>query len=105
VNALESSIAEVWSETLGLQRVGRDDNFFDLGGHSILMIQLRNMLQERLQQNITMLDLFRHPTVSSLAAFLGGAATVQPTAAAPSRGSARRAGGERLKRRLERRHT
>jgi aryl carrier-like protein len=85
--------------------VGRDDNFFDLGGHSILMIQMRRKLQDKLGQTLTMVDLFRHPTVSALAAFLSRGAAPQPAFVSPERGRERRAGADRLKQRLGRRQS
>jgi len=103
LSALETLVAEVWSEALGVQRVGRDDNFFDLGGHSLLMIQVHNKLQERLQRNIAMIELFRHSAVSSLAAFLGSGDAAQTAFVSPGRNAERRAGAERLKQRLGRR--
>jgi amino acid adenylation domain-containing protein len=105
VDALETAVAEIWSEVLGVPRVGRDDNFFDLGGHSILMIQMRRKLQDKLGQTLTMVDLFRHPTVSALAAFLSRGAAPQPAFVSPERGRERRAGADRLKQRLGRRQS
>jgi amino acid adenylation domain-containing protein len=103
LDPLEAMVAEIWSETLGLLRVGRDDNFFDLGGHSVLMIQMRNKLQSRLGREVAMLDLFRHPTLSELAVFLRSGAAARPAFVSPGRGRERLAGAERLKQRLGRR--
>jgi amino acid adenylation domain-containing protein len=66
-NDLERSIAGVWQEILGLDRVGVHDNFFDLGGHSLLLIRMHTKLRERLQIEHSITDLFRFPTVSTLA--------------------------------------
>ena len=64
---LESTIAGVWQEVLGLDEVGVRDNFFDLGGHSLLLAQVRGRLEEELDRDVSMLDLFRHATVAALA--------------------------------------
>ncbi|MBI1790828.1 MAG: amino acid adenylation domain-containing protein [Acidobacteria bacterium] len=70
---LERRIGAVWQEVLGLERVGVEDNFFDLGGHSLLLIQLQGKLQERLPSlgPISIVDLFRYPNVGALAKSLG----------------------------------
>jgi amino acid adenylation domain-containing protein len=78
---LERAIAAVWREVLGVERVGARDNFFDLGGHSLLLARVHARLAETLAVELTMVDLLRHPTVGSLAAFLRaerGAAAAGP---------------------------
>ncbi|HSF31104.1 MAG TPA: amino acid adenylation domain-containing protein [Candidatus Tectomicrobia bacterium] len=67
---LERTIAAVWQEVLGIRKVGLEDNFFDLGGHSLLMVRLRNKLQQALQADISIIDLFQYPTISTLARHL-----------------------------------
>ncbi|OKJ09237.1 non-ribosomal peptide synthetase [Kitasatospora sp. CB01950] len=66
---LEETLAGLWRELLGARRVGRDDNFFDLGGHSLLMVELRARLA-RTGHELSMVELFQHPTVASLAGHL-----------------------------------
>jgi hypothetical protein len=68
---VEGLLAEIWSEVLHLDRVGAHDNFFDLGGHSLLLAKVRNQLQRRLGRTVPILDLFTYPTVASLADHLG----------------------------------
>ncbi|MEA2172503.1 MAG: hypothetical protein QOD00_95, partial [Blastocatellia bacterium] len=53
----EQAIAEVWREALRIERVGVDDNFFDLGGHSILMLRVHSRLREIFQLDISILDM------------------------------------------------
>ena len=57
--------------------VGMDDNFFDLGGHSMLIVPVLNQRREKLgsplPRDVSMTDLFRFPTVHALASFLRGA--------------------------------
>ena len=67
---LEEVITTVWQEVLALDRIGIDDNFFDLGGHSLLMIQIHTRLNQLLSKELSVVDLFRFPTVSSLAGYL-----------------------------------
>ena len=68
--AAERTIAEIWCEALGVSRVGVDDNFFDLGGHSLLMARIQTRLDEAFARPVPMLLLFEHPTVGALAARL-----------------------------------
>lgn len=69
---LEQTIANVWSELLGVPRVGIDDNFFDLGGNSLLMVQAFGKLREASLTQLSVLDLFRYPTVRLLANAIEG---------------------------------
>jgi hypothetical protein len=58
--------------------VGIHDNFFDLGGHSLLIAQVHNKLQELLQQDISLLELLQYPTIDSLAKYLSEKREDQP---------------------------
>jgi len=78
-NAMEKSIAAIWEQVLGLQQVGVHDNFFDLGGHSLLMAQVHDRFQKVVDKKISMLDLLEYPSISSLARFLNKDRTSQPT--------------------------
>jgi acyl carrier protein len=66
---LERTIARVWREVLGLERVGTGDNFFDLGGHSLGMAQVHARLREELGTDVAVVEMFKYPTVSSLAQY------------------------------------
>jgi aryl carrier-like protein len=104
-DALEDTIAAVWRQVLGVERVGRNDNFFDLGGHSLLMAQLRTALAEHGGHQVSMVELFQHPTVAALAGHLSGAAGARGggSAAAGSGAPAgsRQAAAERAKQRRQ----
>ncbi len=63
---IEIAVAAIWAEALKIKRVGRYDNFFQLGGHSLLTLQVVNSLANE-NLYIQTLDLFAHPTVESLA--------------------------------------
>jgi len=69
VGDTEHQVARIWAEELGLERVGRRANFFELGGHSLLLMRVHQRLRERLGWSVSMVDLFRYPTVEALAAF------------------------------------
>jgi len=70
-NQLERSIAELWREVLGMDRVGIQDNFFDLGGHSLLLARVHSKLEELLDRELSMVELFRFPTIRALSEHLG----------------------------------
>jgi amino acid adenylation domain-containing protein len=70
--ALERTIARIWQDALAVEQLGIDDNFFDLGGHSLLMIRVHGRLVEATGQEIPMVDLFTFPSVRSLALHLAG---------------------------------
>ncbi len=67
---LERTIAAVWRDLLGVDRIGVEDNFFDLGAHSLLLVRAHARLREALGQELTVIDLFRHPSVGALARHL-----------------------------------
>ncbi|HTR47545.1 MAG TPA: beta-ketoacyl synthase N-terminal-like domain-containing protein, partial [Verrucomicrobiae bacterium] len=69
-SGLQRQIAGIWQELLKVGRVGIEDNFFDLGGHSLLLTKVHARLVEALHRDIAIVDLFRFPTVKSLAMFL-----------------------------------
>ncbi|HEU5230788.1 MAG TPA: amino acid adenylation domain-containing protein, partial [Ktedonobacteraceae bacterium] len=69
---LEQALVTIWQEVLQIDSPGVLDNFFDLGGHSLLLLQLYSKIQERLGYDITVVDLFQYPTIQALATFLSG---------------------------------
>jgi acyl-coenzyme A synthetase/AMP-(fatty) acid ligase len=66
----ERMIAGLWQEVLGLEKVGVNDNFFDLGGHSLSVVMLHNRMKAASKKELSIVDLFRYPTVGSLAKLL-----------------------------------
>ncbi len=73
-NELEESIAKVWRAVLQLDQVGINDNFFDLGGHSLLLVELNQRLQLSLTRDISLMEMFEYPTVAALAQHLNAPA-------------------------------
>ncbi|KAB8315460.1 SDR family oxidoreductase [Tolypothrix campylonemoides VB511288] len=66
-NAVERKIADIWQELLGIEKVGIDDNFFDLGGHSLIATQLVSQLRQDFQVELSPRHIFEAPTVAELA--------------------------------------
>ncbi|MFJ8005324.1 AMP-binding protein [Streptomyces fagopyri] len=75
---MERLIADVWSEALGRDHVGPDDNFFDLGGNSLLLARVAGRLKKLLDRELPLVVLTMYPTVGALAAHLSHAATDSP---------------------------
>lgn len=67
---VERTVAAVWETVLGVERVGADDNFFDLGAHSLLMVRAHARLRQTYGKDLPLVTLFRYPTVRSLAQHL-----------------------------------
>jgi amino acid adenylation domain-containing protein len=65
---VEQALASIWSELLGLARIGIHDNFFDSGGHSLLATQLISRVREKFQVDVALRQLFERPTIELFAA-------------------------------------
>ncbi|WP_022970981.1 non-ribosomal peptide synthetase, partial [Xanthomonas maliensis] len=77
---IEQTIAAIWSALLGLETIGRHDNFFVLGGHSLLAVRVISRLRQALGLEIGVAELFSHPTLLQLAGCVASASgeVVQP---------------------------
>jgi amino acid adenylation domain-containing protein len=69
---VEDAIAAAWRDVLRLDQVGVDDNFFDLGGHSLLLVQVQAKLRSVLGREIAIVEMFQYPTIRTMAAHLTG---------------------------------
>ena len=77
---LEQQIADVWRRLLGVDEVSVHDNFFESGGNSLLLMQAHGRLREALGREVSLVELMRHPTVSSLARHLGNGGSAKVVA-------------------------
>ncbi|HET7460299.1 MAG TPA: amino acid adenylation domain-containing protein, partial [Longimicrobium sp.] len=84
----EQALAEIWAEVLGVERVGRHDHFFDLGGHSLLVVRVISRVRQVLEVEVAMGDLFTRPVLHEFARGLETAARSQlpPVEPAPRGG-------------------
>jgi acyl carrier protein len=67
---MEKNIASVWQKMFGLEQVNVETNFFEFGGHSLLLVQMHSLLREKLNSEFPIVALFEHPTVRALARHL-----------------------------------
>jgi hypothetical protein len=91
---LQRQVAAIWADVLRAGSLGIDDNFFDLGGHSLLTMQVASRLGQMLGRPLPFTDLFRFPTIRGLARHLAGGATAGAPSAVQTgddRAAARRA--------------
>lgn len=68
----QQTVAAIWAQMLGVKRVGPDDNFFALGGHSLLGVKLIAAVQEKLHlgDELKLSDLFEFPTLEAFCAHI-----------------------------------
>ncbi|HEX8436100.1 non-ribosomal peptide synthetase/type I polyketide synthase [Archangium sp.] len=87
-NEVERTLARIWQDLLRLERVGATESFFELGGHSLLLTQVQARMKQAFGRAPSMLELFEHPSIESLAAYL------TPATSAPEPLRARSASSE-----------
>ena len=66
-NEVEKIITDIWQDVLGVEGIGIYDNFFDLGGQSILLLKVQRKMQDAFQHEISLIHLFKYPTINLLA--------------------------------------
>jgi len=64
-SGLERTVVELWQKVLGKDKIGVDDNFFDLGGHSLLIVRLLTEMRDVITEPVSLTDLYRFPTIRS----------------------------------------
>ena len=89
---IESAIAAVWREVLEIEEIGARQNFFEFGGHSLLLVQVQAKLSAKLGRSVPVVELFQFPTVETLGRHLGGNADAPGTRAAAQARVAQRTG-------------
>jgi amino acid adenylation domain-containing protein len=85
--ATEALLLEVWKRALGRNEVGVEDNFFDLGGTSLALMEVHASIARSLASDLTVIEMFQYPRISALAARLARS----PVTPAPALGAAERA--------------
>ncbi len=69
-DGIQQIVAQVFQEVLQVDRVGADENFFDLGAHSLQMVRVRAVLNQRIEKPISLVSLFQYPNVRALSGFI-----------------------------------
>jgi amino acid adenylation domain-containing protein len=87
---MEEMLASIWRLVLKLDRVGASDNFFDLGGDSLLLITVQTTLAQRIGRQVPTTTLFQYPTINALASHLTDQRPDDLLVRANQRGNARR---------------
>lgn len=77
-NETEEKLASIWQQLLGIAQVGIHDNFFEMGGHSLLAIQALSRIRQAFQLEISLHELFEVPTVAGLAQRIEAASLTKP---------------------------
>jgi amino acid adenylation domain-containing protein len=76
LTVVEELLAEIWSEALGVKRSSKEDNFFEVGGHSLLAMQLISRVREAFRVEIPLRAIFEEPTIARLAKYVEAAKKV-----------------------------
>ncbi|MEI7634087.1 MAG: amino acid adenylation domain-containing protein [bacterium] len=87
-NQLEASLIAIWQEVLRVSPIGINDNFFDLGGYSLLMLRMTALIEKRLGRHLPVSALFKAPTIAQLAAALSAGSADSDHATVISLGAA-----------------
>ena len=70
MNETELILSSVWKEILDHESFTTQDNFFEVGGHSLLLVSMKELIAEKLNTDVSIVDLFHYPSIRSLSAFL-----------------------------------
>jgi hypothetical protein len=92
IGDIEETIARIWQELLGIERVGRNDRFFEIGGHSLLAVRMQERLAATFDRPIPVIKLFIYTTIAQQSAWIADPDRdwVSGTDSAQRRGQARR---------------
>jgi acyl carrier protein len=69
-NPIEAQLTQIWSEVLGLERIGVKDNFFELGGHSLLATQVLSRINSAFGLDLSVQIMFESPTIAGIAGYI-----------------------------------
>ena len=84
-NDYEKRLAAIWSQVLKTDEFDTSDNFYDVGGHSLLLIKMKYLIDNEFETNIPVVDLFQYPTIKMLAEVIASANITKAKSAIASR--------------------
>ncbi|MDQ1355254.1 MAG: hypothetical protein QG657_5564 [Acidobacteriota bacterium] len=67
---MEKKIADIFQKFMGIKEIGINDNFFELGANSLMMVQLNSQLEKAIEKEVSIVTIYAHPTIKDLARFL-----------------------------------
>lgn len=70
-NDIENKVEKIWESILNIDQIGVNDNFFDIGGHSLLLIQVYYKIKENFETDLAVVDMFKYSTIRSISEYLG----------------------------------
>ena len=76
-NTLELKISQIWSQIINVQPIGIQDNFFEIGGHSLLAVRLITKIEQQFERKLPLTTLFQNPTIEKLASLLRSEVDIQ----------------------------
>ncbi|MBN2715728.1 MAG: amino acid adenylation domain-containing protein [Deltaproteobacteria bacterium] len=97
-NETEGILLSIWASVIGISNIGMHDNFFDVGGNSLMVLELTSQVESRLGKKITVTDFFQYPTISALSKYLIGDTDDSNSLSSVARSRAEKRNKARLKR-------
>lgn len=70
MNETEEQLKNIWKDLLGHESFTVTDNFFEVGGHSLLLVRMKDQIAEKMKEEVSIVDLFHYPTIRSISVFL-----------------------------------
>jgi amino acid adenylation domain-containing protein len=78
-NLMEAKLVEIWEQVLAINSVGVNEDFFQIGGHSLIAVRMMAMIRNRFQKALPLASLFQNPTIAGLAKLLAGPGESDPS--------------------------
>ena len=100
---MEQSIASIWQEVLGIEQIGINDNFFEIGGTSLKAVQVISQIRNQIGADISLVTMFEKPNIHALASLLDGSESQEASTQSASRQRGEKRRAQRVRRGRQRR--